>query len=314
MKSSQVFRCAFGVLIVCLFNPALALADDRKTVADLDTAYQAAVKINDAATMDRILADDFILVDGDGTTSAKADLLKEAKSRRITYEHQDEIDQSQNVRLWGDTAVVTAKLWGKGTDGGKPFEWIIWFSDTYVRTPKGWTYAFGQASLPLSETSPHHVNIPVVPPRPEDVSTIEAIVNADYESFSGGQGVARQWGRDLSLYDVNARSFSVYRDSKDGPLTIWSPTLQEYANETDEHFTKDGFIERELAHKIYRFGNVATVFSSYEGKMSSTGKEYTRGVNIYQLYFADKRWWISSVSWDAENYINEIPEELLPQK
>ena len=160
MKSSQVFRCAFSILIVCLFNPALALADDRKTVADLDTAYQAAVKINDAATMDRILADDFILVDGDGTTSTKADLLKESKSRRITYEHQDEIDNSQNVRLWSDTAVVTAKLWGKGTDGGKPFEWVLWFSDTYVRTPQGWRYVFGRRrrrsrkNLHITSTSP----------------------------------------------------------------------------------------------------------------------------------------------------------------
>jgi len=57
-------RVAFAILVFCLFDRALALADDRKTAADLDTAYQAAVKINDAATMDRILANDFILVEG----------------------------------------------------------------------------------------------------------------------------------------------------------------------------------------------------------------------------------------------------------
>jgi ketosteroid isomerase-like protein len=314
MKSSQVFRCAFAILIVCLFNPALALADDRKTVADLDTAYQAAVKINDAATMDRILAGDFILVDGDGTTSTKADLLKESKSRRITYEHQDEIDNSQNVRLWSDTALVTAKLWGKGTDGGKQFEWVLWFSDTYVRTPQGWRYVFGQASLPLPQKSAHHIDVPVVPARPEDVSSPEAIVKADYESISGGIGVPRQWARDFSLYDPDAHSFVVYKDSKTGSLTPWCPTQQEYVDEVDDHLTKAGFSEGEVGHKVYRFGNVATVLSSYEGKLASTGKLYTRGVNIYQLYFADKRWWISSVSWDGENYINEIPAELLPQK
>ena len=36
--------------------------EDAKTVAALDTKYQAAVKANDATTMDQILADDFILV------------------------------------------------------------------------------------------------------------------------------------------------------------------------------------------------------------------------------------------------------------
>jgi hypothetical protein len=35
------------------------------------------------------------------------------------------------------------------SDGGKPFDYTVWFSDTYVRTPNGWSYAFGQSSLPL---------------------------------------------------------------------------------------------------------------------------------------------------------------------
>lgn len=139
------------VLLLFVAIPLLsgnAAPDAKKTVADLDKQYQAAVKINDATTMGRILADDFILVEGDGSTQTKPDLLAEAKSKRIRYEHQDEIEGSQTVRLWGDTAVVTAELWGKGTDDGKPFEWKLWFSDTYVKTPGGWKYVFGQASLP----------------------------------------------------------------------------------------------------------------------------------------------------------------------
>ncbi len=145
-------RWRHGVVIAAMLSCAVHCAaatreDDQKAVAALDTQYQAAVKANDAATMDRILADDFILVEGNGATATKEDLLKEAKSGRNVYEHQD--GSEQTVRVWGDTAVVTAKLWGKGTDAGKPFEWVLWYSDTYVRGPKGWRYVFGQASLPL---------------------------------------------------------------------------------------------------------------------------------------------------------------------
>jgi ketosteroid isomerase-like protein len=122
---------------------------DAKIVAALDTEFQAAVGRNDADTMDRILADDFVLVLGNGTVFTKADLLKEARSGSLVYEKQIEIDDSQQVRVWGDTAVVTAKLWIKGTQGGKPFDRKVWFSDTYVRTKKGWRYVFGQASLAL---------------------------------------------------------------------------------------------------------------------------------------------------------------------
>jgi len=158
-----------------------------------------------------------------------------------------------------------------------------------------------------------HVAIPTIAARPEDVSSPEAIIKADYESISGGVGVARQWARDLSLYNPNARSFSVDKDPKTGSLVIWNPSLQEYADEADAHLVREGFTEHELAHEIHRFGNVASVFSSYEGRFAS-GKLYTRGVNIYQLYYDGKRWWISSVTWDSENYIGPIPPELLPKK
>src|SRR6266508_3680828 len=116
--------------------------DAAALVAALDTEYQAAVKHNDAATMDRILADDFVLVTGRGQTYSKADLLRDARNKTSVYEHQEEIEQK--VRVWGDTAVVTALLWIKGTSGDKPFERKLWFSDTYVRTAKGWRYVLGQ--------------------------------------------------------------------------------------------------------------------------------------------------------------------------
>jgi ketosteroid isomerase-like protein len=125
--------------------------DDRKTVAALDTEYQAAVKRNDAATMQRLLSDDFALVTGSGKTYTKADLLDEARSGRYVYEHQE--DTAQTVRVWGDTATVTAELWAQGTDSGKPFNYTVWFTDTYARYPSGWRYVFGQSSLPLPRAS-----------------------------------------------------------------------------------------------------------------------------------------------------------------
>jgi hypothetical protein len=73
-----------------------------------------------------------------------------ASSKSFVYEHQE--DSHQTVRVWGNTAVVTALLWAKGVAAdGKPFDKRLWFSDTYVRTPGGWRYVFGQASLPLPE-------------------------------------------------------------------------------------------------------------------------------------------------------------------
>jgi ketosteroid isomerase-like protein len=135
-----------------LFSGIAALAAphaDRAAVARIDRTYQEAVKRNDAETMRRILHPKFQLVLGDGRRFDRDDLLADARLGRFTYELQDEEADTQSVLVWGDTAIVTAKLLLKGTHQGKPFERALWFSDTYVRTNRGWRYLFGQASLPL---------------------------------------------------------------------------------------------------------------------------------------------------------------------
>lgn len=129
---------------------------DRRQVAALDTAYQAAVERNDADGMAAILHDDMVLILGGGAVVTRDDLLKSARDKTIVYERQIEDDGTQEVRLYGpNTAIVTARLWLKGSrKNGQSFDRRLWFSDTYVRTPLGWKYAFGQASMDLSTPAP----------------------------------------------------------------------------------------------------------------------------------------------------------------
>jgi ketosteroid isomerase-like protein len=126
--------------------------DDARIVAALDTEYQAAVERNDAATMARILHPRFELVLGDGRRYNREDLLQSARTKNVVYEVQAEEPGTQSVRMFGDTAIVTALLNLKGMSGGQRIERRLWFSDTYVRTKEGWKYAFGQASLALPAT------------------------------------------------------------------------------------------------------------------------------------------------------------------
>lgn len=149
MKRFTALTIAVLMTILPDGSRADSAADAEKAVATLDMQYQEAVKNNDVATMNRILADDFVLVTGRGAVATKADLLKEAREKQTIYQHQEEEEGSQKVRVWGDTAVVTALLWIKSVREGKPIDYKLWFSDTYVRTAEGWRYVFGQASLPL---------------------------------------------------------------------------------------------------------------------------------------------------------------------
>jgi ketosteroid isomerase-like protein len=123
-------------------------AMDAQTVAQLDAVYQSAVKANDVAIMDEILADDFVLVTDRGASLTKADLIKEAREKRTIYEYQEAEEGTQKVRIWRDTAVVTALLRIKGMKDQNPFDYKVWLNQTYVRTPTGWRYVFGQALKP----------------------------------------------------------------------------------------------------------------------------------------------------------------------
>jgi ketosteroid isomerase-like protein len=145
-------RLPLVLLLALSALPAAAAPNDAQTVAALDTAYQAAVKANDAETMAKILHPSMVVVLGNGAVVPRAMLIGLARNKTYTYEHQEEDPGAQTVRVFGDTATVTAKLWIKGvTANGQPgLESHSWFSDTYVRTAEGWRYAFGQATHPAN--------------------------------------------------------------------------------------------------------------------------------------------------------------------
>lgn len=138
-------------MIAAFTLSAAEIEAERKTIADIDTAYQAAVERNDADAMAKILHEDFILVLGTGETYTREDLLRSAREAEFVYDAQVEDPGTQTVRLYGDdTAIVTARLHFRATTKtGETVDRRLWFSDTYVRTPDGWRYAFGQASIAL---------------------------------------------------------------------------------------------------------------------------------------------------------------------
>jgi ketosteroid isomerase-like protein len=157
----KIWSCAIKLSVVLFvgtlgFAPAIiqaSEAQDRQTLADLDTKYQKAVVQNDAKVMAEILADDFVLVEGDGKRSTKADLVNDANGGKTHYSRQD--DSMRTIAVFGDTGVITAKLRAKGIEDGVKVDYSMWFTDVYVRTPNGWSYVYGQASLSLPGKSTH---------------------------------------------------------------------------------------------------------------------------------------------------------------
>jgi hypothetical protein len=60
----------------------------------------------------RIPADNLIVATGSGKTYTEEDLRKDGRGKEETDERNGE--DVQTVRVWGDTAAVTARFWEKG--------------------------------------------------------------------------------------------------------------------------------------------------------------------------------------------------------
>lgn len=147
---AAVFLLAAGDTAARSWTPA-EMTDTAAIQAEilaLDTRFQAATKANDAAAVEAALPEDYVLITGDGRTVSKADLVRAAREETVVYELQD--PSRQTVRVYGpDTAVITARLRIKGVSAGKPFDFSVWYSDTYVRRSEGWRYVLGQAGARL---------------------------------------------------------------------------------------------------------------------------------------------------------------------
>jgi mannose-6-phosphate isomerase-like protein (cupin superfamily) len=81
-------------------------ANVEAEIATIDDERRNAYLQNDAATLDRILADDVSAISGIGSEDGKAAILSDVKSydltyKKLTYDHR-------KIRIYGDTAVVTS--------------------------------------------------------------------------------------------------------------------------------------------------------------------------------------------------------------
>jgi hypothetical protein len=145
-----------------------------------------------------------------------------------------------------------------------------------------------------------------------DVASVDAIVAALYDAISGPPGQARNWDRLRSLFAPSARMLPIARrpDGTFAPLVL---TPDDYVARSGERLTRDGFTEREIARRAEQFGNLVHVWSTYDGRFTAPGVTAppVRGINSLQLMNDGTRWWILSLSWQAESADLKLPSKYL---
>jgi hypothetical protein len=149
--------------------------------------------------------------------------------------------------------------------------------------------------------------------RPADVASPDALIAALYDVISGPAGQARDWDRLRALFAPGARMVPVVA-RREGGFAAVQLSVDDYIRRSGEMLVQFGFTERELARRTERFGNVVHAWSSYEGRFTAPGAPRTeplRGINSIQLTSDGTRWYVLSITWEAERSGLTIPAEYL---
>lgn len=152
---------------------------------------------------------------------------------------------------------------------------------------------------------------PTPSPRPEDVSSLDGIMQAVYESISGPAGAPRDWDRFRTLFAPGARLIptSTAPDGTTG-LQVWTP--EDFIEQAGPGLVREGFFETEIGRSVERFGPVVHLMSAYDSRRRAEDPEpFMRGVNSFQLLDDGSRWWVVTIFWANETPERPVPDALV---
>ena len=108
----------------------------------LENEFARAVASNDADALDRLLADDWIIVEPDGGMIDKARFLGVIRSGALSHESMENTDL--RVRAYRNTALVTGLTTSKGKFMGQDFTSCERATDIFVKQADRWQCVFTQ--------------------------------------------------------------------------------------------------------------------------------------------------------------------------
>ena len=119
--------------------------DSVRQIQELERQAKDASVHRDAAFAERMLTDDYVAITPLGHVITKADTIAARRSGQLRY---DSIDISDMVvRVYGNTAVVTARAEVRGKDLGEEFNGPYRYTRVWIRRSGHWQTVSYQATI-----------------------------------------------------------------------------------------------------------------------------------------------------------------------
>jgi hypothetical protein len=147
-------------------------------------------------------------------------------------------------------------------------------------------------------------------PGKADLAGIDATVRGVYEVISGPPGQKRDFDKMRAMFAPNAllRVITPNRGVRGGDL-------EAYIKASGPILEKEGFTERELGRRTEVYGNLASVWSAYDGR-TANGSFHERGINSFQLVKVDGKWLVASILWQEEGnpVLFPLPKDMIGKR
>ena len=125
-------------------NNKAANINVQEELKKLENDRAQAVLKGDTATLDRMTADDYTVINISGQLLTKAQVLEAIKSGDLKYDQLENNDLQ--VRVYGDTAVLTGRTAQKGQFKGKDISGQTRFTRVYLKQHGKWQAVAFQAT------------------------------------------------------------------------------------------------------------------------------------------------------------------------
>jgi ketosteroid isomerase-like protein len=134
-----MLKTALSTALLLAASPALAapLSPDLEAAS---RAFDRAQTAGDRAALDRLLADDFVLVSGSGRAEGKAQFIRDLTDPEVREDPLKVIAPTQ--RVWDGGAVLGGLATLSGTDHGTRFSARIRFANVWAMKGGRWQVVY----------------------------------------------------------------------------------------------------------------------------------------------------------------------------
>jgi len=114
----------------------------EQQLKQMEDDWQKATRAKDVASLKRIIAEDWVATDDKGKALNREQYISQTTSNSDVIQSNENTDMQ--VRVYGDTAVVTGGLTEKGMRGGTAYTDTYKWTDVFVKRGDHWQAVVSQ--------------------------------------------------------------------------------------------------------------------------------------------------------------------------